>query len=715
MSVSHAANESADELSLPGAWAHDDSSFVMSDDGRRITLAPESHDALADAVRSVRRAISSSQLTDKDDSGTALAHQSVDTLGMESFLSEVADADSERRPAGDVSILSEATPARAAKRRQEGMRDIEEAYNRMLALVQSSAIGVTPSPQMRGDDGRLGFEPPRRPMKHGQAASSANEPFQNSPLAKASTKTDEPLSQAALSTRSILDTSGGGFNQPAARISTRAHPAADTRTSTSLSGLMGIPTDMNPHMLRQSSVSTATSAHDEATAEATAFRRRPLSDAKSSSSRYSLLLGRDHIASSLLNDIDGSHKRFSTDNTTVGRASSGAGHTSPSATAKTLGTPRSLNTSASQHSVANLLRRHELEKESLLDTLEIVRSENNAMHARYDRLTSDLHAEVTRVLELERELERRDSREVTLIDQIQNLESELMELRYLDFQLNSTADQTLGSEDGEGSIMDVELPPLLRHPHRESNKPTQARQASPTLLGLSLPKDDSDIWNIPDEQLPEIEDEIIPTPLKRPHEQAPMLSSAGADTIDSRLGDNGHFDDGYNRNNEVEEEALSSVPSTIQPSVLSNGVTPQRVLSSSLPRSTSQATVTKSSTLSQLPRLAAASKIPTSRSVSGSSDRSVSSRLPRLGLKPSSRYTATTASGSRTVSNATDKSTGSTLSSVYSNISTGAPPSLGSLPSGNNTMEDEIQAELARLGNPKPFMRYYSPPRSKMI
>jgi hypothetical protein len=48
-------------------------------------------------------------------------------------------------------------------------------------------------------------------------------------------------------------------------------------------------------------------------------------------------------------------------------------------------------------------------------------------------------------------------------------------------------------------------------------------------------------------------------------------------------------------------------------------------------------------------------------------------------------------------------------------MSSGAPPSLGSLQSGNNTMEDEIQAELARLGNPQPYMRYYSPPRSKMI
>ncbi|KAI3481052.1 hypothetical protein L1887_56626 [Cichorium endivia] len=138
------ADKSTDDLSLPGAWTQDSSSFIMSDDGRRITLAPESHEALADAVRSVRKAISSSQLTDADESHTAIASRSVDTLGMESFVSDAAEPAGERTLAGDMSMLSEATPGRAARRRQEGIRDIEEAYNRMLALVQSTAIGVTP-------------------------------------------------------------------------------------------------------------------------------------------------------------------------------------------------------------------------------------------------------------------------------------------------------------------------------------------------------------------------------------------------------------------------------------------------------------------------------------------------------------------------------------------------------------------------------------------
>ncbi|KAJ9476514.1 hypothetical protein PHBOTO_000189 [Pseudozyma hubeiensis] len=820
-STPHFAHKSTDELTLPGAWAEDNTSSVTTaDDGRRITLAPESHEALADAVRSVRRAISSSQLNAGDDAHAALAGRSVDTLGMESFVSDAAEPAGERTMAADASMLSEATPARAAKRRQEGMRDIEEAYSRMLALVQSSAVGVTPSPQLRGDEGRLGFDPPRRPMKLGQATSGVSEPFSISPLAKASTKTDEPLGNPAQSTRGAMEGAGSG---PSTRSQARMQPSAETRTSTSLSGLMGMPLDVNPQMLRQGSASTVSSLQDVSRGEfveGSAFRRRPPSDARSVSSRYSQALSRDHAASSMI-DSDGFRKRFSTDNTTVGRASSGAGHTSPSATAKTLGTPRSFATSVSQPSLAHMVRRHELEKESLLDTLERVRAENADLHARHESLTSDLHAEVTRVLELERELERRDSREVTLIGQIQDLETELVELRYLDFQLNSSADQTLGSEDGEGSIMDVELPPglqsragigalplsprgmanpalqpsqslssalgsaqpkpthrstrseafvaglpgsgrstlpisrselprarpvsllngpgglfrddvgsqrssqasplptprsssLLRHPHRASANAAKARAASPTLMGLSLPKGDDEMWNIADEHLPEIDDEIIP-----PYQQLPT-TVAPADTIDSQYVNLGHLGESIER--DEEEDRYSSGPSTVHhggTSVAANGITPQRDVSGSMPRSGSQVTVTKSSTASHLPRPSPTpSKIPTSRSAGGIADapahRSISSRLPRLGLKPSSRY-STAGTGIRNVSNATDKSTASTLSSVYSTNSAGAPPSLGSLPSGNNTMEDEIQAELARLGNPQPYMRHYSPPRSKMM
>lgn len=237
-------------------------------------------------------------------------------------------------------------------------------------------------------------------------------------------------------------------------------------------------------------------------------------------------------------------------------------------------------------------------------------------------------------------------------------------------------------------------------------------------MGLSLPKEEDEMWNIANEQLPEIDDELVATSTGRSHQRGQGGSVRG-ETNDSTLGSSGHIgEDSF----EDDEDRMSSAPSTIHHrAAAAVSGTPQRdTSSSSLPQSTSQATVTKSTAV-QLPRAAPTpSKIPTSRSAGAISDspshRSVTSRLPRLGLKPSTRYHSTAASsGVRTVSGATDKSTGSTLSSVYSNLSTGAPPSLGSLPSANNTMEDEIQAELARLGNPQPYMRYYSPPRSKMI
>ena len=248
---------------------------------------------------------------------------------------------------------------------------------------------------------------------------------------------------------------------------------------------------------------------------------------------------------------------------------------------------------------------------------------------------------------------------------------------------------------------------LLRHPHQASGKVAKARPASPTLFGLSLPTEEEEMWNLADEHLPEIDDEIIP-----PYQQV-SSTVVPMETMDSQVAQSGHLDRSSERD-EDDEDQHSSDPSLIQDSVTS-----QRDLSGSMPRSSSQVTVTKNNTASQLPRPSATpSRIPTSRSAGGIADapahRSISSRLPRLGLKPSSRY-STAGNGMRSVSNATDKSTGSTLSSVYSTDSARAPPSLGSLPSGNNTMEDEIQAELARLGNPQPYMRYYSPPRSKLM
>ncbi|KAI3481051.1 hypothetical protein L1887_56625 [Cichorium endivia] len=541
-----------------------------------------------------------------------------------------------------------------------------------------------------------------------------------------------------------------------------------------------LPLDVNPQMLRHGSVSSVASVAGNSirdSIDGAAVRKRPPSDAKSSSSRYSQSFSRDHAASSLI-ESDSFRKRFSSDNTTVGRASSGGGHTSPSATRQDAGHPHarlprpSRNTRSPIWCDATSWRRR-----ACWTRWSAYAPENADMHARHDSLTSDLHAEVTRVLELERELERRDSREVTLIGQIQDLENELMELRYLDHQLNASADQTLGSEDGEGSILDVELPPTLhtstrmgisafsprrsaagsaspapssvmsaaaaaaKPTHRSTRSeafvsglpgserktaPTEAvrrhrfrrhaaavccaaanraqarsgrgKDASPTLLGLSLPKDEDEAWNIADEQLPEIDDEPNDPAVATWPRRGPS-SSENVDGIESSLG----TQRGHEPHDETDDDRNSSRPSTItvkRTAAVANGHGDKE-------RGLAAAACLRACKQDphEPPRSVASRSLPAT---------AVSRRVfPGWGLKPSANYA--NAGGIRSVSGATDKSTASTLSSVYSTMSSGAPPSLGSLQSGNNTMEDEIQAELARLGNPQPYMRYYSPPRSKMI
>ncbi|PWZ01367.1 hypothetical protein BCV70DRAFT_158492, partial [Testicularia cyperi] len=790
----HPANASNGDVSMPGAWGGDHLQPHGPEDVSRITLAPESHEALADAVRSVRRAISSSQLLEQAEATKMEAVRSVDTLGTES--SSLADPDQTAATLniGEMSMISEATPARAAKRRQEGMRDIEAAYGRMLALVQSSAIGVTPSPQLKPEDSRPGTVAPNRPSKHGQGPLSPGlrQTYLGSPLAKASTKTDEPLHQQHSSKRNTID----GFpvsSQSSAgpRTRSRGLSVGDARTSTSLSGLMGMPLDANIQLLRQGSLSSEASTLEAARNEPIeASRKRHSSDARSNASRYSQVLSREHMPSSLL-ELEGYRKRFSSDNNTLGRTSSGAGHTSPSATAKTLGTPRSFATSVSQQSFANILRRHDLEKESLLDSLERARSESVDLHTRNESLTSDLHAEVTRVLELERELERRDAREMSLIGQIHELENRLMELRYLDDRLKE-ADRSMSSEEGEGSIMDTEPPAalsqsyssrtdpwvkahgrgapkpkasstvdapavgtgsdetamphsksdsgvrarpislvngpsgltreerasdvssplpaprsssLLRHPRsstRGSLAPTLSPSASSTglpaaapAIGTSLEEGD---WSLADEEEPHLDDDLL--------DERPLQTSADSK---SSMYDTSTVASRKRRYDQPDEPMSTSTSSNTAKATASLG----RAQTSGLPRLSSATNSVIDSRLifpdMGTGNISIASSTP-------SSTRSVSSRLPRLGLKPSTRYNSATAASSsaRNVSSATDRSAASTLSSVFSNSSAMAPPSLGSLASGNNTMEEEIQAELARLGNPQPFMRYYSPPRGKL-
>ncbi|KAE8225672.1 hypothetical protein CF319_g1615 [Tilletia indica] len=74
-------------------------------------------------------------------------------------------------------------------------------------------------------------------------------------------------------------------------------------------------------------------------------------------------------------------------------------------------------------------RRHELERNSLLDALEQTRTENAHLQTANRQLQSDLHAEVTRVLQLERELERQMAHGETLGARLGELDLRVGELQ----------------------------------------------------------------------------------------------------------------------------------------------------------------------------------------------------------------------------------------------------------------------------------------------
>lgn len=136
----------------------------------RITLPPEQQHAIADAVRQVRKAISSSQLPqipneeDSDVSRSPLAAEGIsrpedrvsnNLLSSSAGLSNKGSAPPVPLAAQPAYVLQrqrsansrESTPMRAARVRQESMQDVEQAYARMVDLVSSAAgLDLTPSP-----------------------------------------------------------------------------------------------------------------------------------------------------------------------------------------------------------------------------------------------------------------------------------------------------------------------------------------------------------------------------------------------------------------------------------------------------------------------------------------------------------------------------------------------------------------------------------------
>ncbi|KAN0063018.1 hypothetical protein ACQY0O_004181 [Thecaphora frezii] len=693
-SFSHDRGGSDGDISMPGAWNSGVANrpFPSGEEGRLLALAPASQQAIADAVQQVRRAISSSQLSGHNVSMTETEARFSNSDDGEASRDERDDDEARDRLAqlgGDAKVRPEFTPLRAAKRRRDSMRDIEESYGRMLALVQSSAIGVTPSPTMKNDTGHFGDHTPHRRSKRDSLSQSMQQAQLESPLSRTTVQAAErrervkgapigqqqpqqpqkPRQQTQQATAPSLPPTralGARFMGIRSRGPSRLHSGGDEMpASTSLSGLMGMPRDEAAwHLRGRTSTSSIGSMRRVASESPVRLPRidSPSLIAERENKRHSagaqpsdthrqaqiLAQSKERMPAQSVTakaaasgESDQQWRRYSNEQTVIGRASSGATGTSPSATNKTQGTPRSqpaepapslsrlehgtwdeaaalscprssypgatdtgklaqdgeappererygeghsaVNaggyggfdgfgrfsaalhgqsptfesrlSSLSQHtgdasrstdghgrrrsrpthqathstassrpfdvlspsnslasgilgryeigsirdwssqvsyrpassrssaaqppplaplpqredgsstmgaseydalaalgvvppsssshaSIATLMRRHELERESLLDSLERTRAEVAELRTRNESLTADLHAEVTRVLELERELERRDDRELQLLARTQQLEEKVARL--------STWSQDSSGGDGGG-------------------------------------------------------------------------------------------------------------------------------------------------------------------------------------------------------------------------------------------------------------------------
>lgn len=155
-----------EEAGLQGVAAAATSSNSLSDASQqqlaRVRIEPEQERAITDAIRQVRRAISSSNLPQiPNEEGSTLSgsprfattddtdFEPMEVIANETQRTEQSGNGETPQPTLRTTSLSrESTPMRAARNREESMQDVEQAYQRMLDLV-SSAAGIeigTPSP-----------------------------------------------------------------------------------------------------------------------------------------------------------------------------------------------------------------------------------------------------------------------------------------------------------------------------------------------------------------------------------------------------------------------------------------------------------------------------------------------------------------------------------------------------------------------------------------
>ncbi len=408
--------------------------------GERISLQPGSHEAIALAVKEVRHALSQSQLS-RD------AEEQVEEMQPEDDVGDETAGTMHRL------ISHDSTPARNARLRQRSMREVEETYGRMVNIVTASA-GIVPSPM---------------PTHLGVFAASQDTPSRTSREYKPSSQwrreilsMDESAIDPSLQDRE-LSWKPESVEQGSNRETLQTSPSVSNK----IQGTPNLATtsrDSQPWSYRPDlqgltrSSSERVQIHRQAEAGETnesSYESRFRSSSRTSQlrqnvrpqSRYSVFEG----------SVRGGGLPAVLDDPGADQRTIGSGYASPVLT----------------QNLPALQRRHNLEKNSLLDALERAKTSAEQYRQQNEQLQTDLHAEVARLLELERAYEQSLNREATMQEKIEELEQQLHTEREARLDLLETLERLSAQQVGNAS----QTHSSINHPTESSFLREESRSA----------------------------------------------------------------------------------------------------------------------------------------------------------------------------------------------------------------------------------------------
>jgi hypothetical protein len=290
----------------------------------RVTLPPGSESAIADAVREVRRALSSSHLP---------RIPSESEMGASSDRSPTI---SRRRSPAPSPLREgsprESTPMRAARVRQESMQDVEEAYARMCDLVGSAAGIIAPSPMLGGKAWKRKSAHPTESAKFSpQRNGTEIRERAQSLVAPSHVQASRPVVMDRVTRQQLL--------RDADSLARHSAAFADS----------GAPDDEPEHALRGRN-STLSTGSRRAMSESPPRRPVHKEETKSEARRLS-----QHAEAQRMSTGSATTTKRSSNATTSASGSGGTAalSASPSVTVKTQGTPRSPQSDAHQNAEWN--------------------------------------------------------------------------------------------------------------------------------------------------------------------------------------------------------------------------------------------------------------------------------------------------------------------------------------------------------------------------